>query len=213
MSGTDSRYRRYENPDDLLKELEKDVWRVLIDRMELRRILSVKRNGELNRQIESGDDLPDIDEIQILAMLEGTLANTGAFIEEAVKEVFEFLRPCHARYKTNSEFEIGKRVILCVVETKWNGGFRVDHYRQQHIRAIDNVFHALDGKGTIKTHRGPLIDAIDAAKDGSGEMEYFRFRCFRNRNLHLEFKRRDLVAKLFLCSGFLRSAFGCSRLV
>ena len=89
LSRTDSRYRRYENPDELLKELKKDVWRVLIDRMELRRILSVKRNEELNRQIETGKDLPDIDEAQILAMLEGTLANTSVLIEEAVQEVFD----------------------------------------------------------------------------------------------------------------------------
>jgi len=73
LSRTDGRYRRYENPDELLKELKKDVWRVLIDRMELRRILSVKRNEELNKQIETGEDLPDIDEAQILAMLEGAL--------------------------------------------------------------------------------------------------------------------------------------------
>ena len=136
-----------------MKELKKDVWQVLIDRMELRRILSVKRNKELRRQIETGEDLPDIDEAQILAMLEGTLANTGAFIEEAVQEVFEYLRPRHSHYKTNTEFEIGKRVILFALETKWGGGFRVDHYREQHIRAIDNVFHAMDGNGTIKTHR------------------------------------------------------------
>ena len=69
LSRTDSRYRRYEDPDELLKELKKDVWRALIDRMELRRILSAKRNEELNRQIETGKDLPDIDEAQILAML------------------------------------------------------------------------------------------------------------------------------------------------
>jgi len=185
-----------------LKELKKDVWQVLIDRMELRRILSVKRNEELRRQIETGEDLPDIDEAQILAMLEGTLANTSTFIEEAVQEVFEFLRPRNSRYKTNTEFEIGKRVILFAVENKWGGGFRVDHYREQHIRAIDNVFHALDGNGTIKTHRGPLIDAIEAAKDG--ETDYFRFKCFRNRNLHLEFKRLDLVAKLNAVVGGMR---------
>ena len=69
----------------------------------------------------------------------------------------------------------------------------MDHYREQHIRAIDNVFHALDGNGAIKTHRGPLIDAIEAAKDGAEETDYFRFRCFRNRNLHLELKQLDLV--------------------
>src|SRR5438874_1244611 len=112
LSRTDSRYRRYEDPDELLKELKKDVWRALIDRM--------------------------------------------------------------------------------------------DHYREQHIRAIDNVFHALDGNGTIKTHRGPLIDAIEAAKDGTGETDYFRFRCFRNRNLHLEFRRLDLVAKLNAVAGGMR---------
>ena len=43
LSRTDCRYRRYENPDELLKEPKKDVWRVLINRMELRRILSVKK--------------------------------------------------------------------------------------------------------------------------------------------------------------------------
>jgi len=62
----------------------------------------------------------------------------------------------------------------------------------------------LDGNGTIKTHRGPLIDAIEATKDGTGETEYFRFKCFRNRNLHLEFKTLDLVAKLNAVAGGMR---------
>ena len=56
-------------------------------------------------------------------MLEGTLANTSTFIEEAVHEVFEFLRPRNSRYKTNTEFEIGKRVILIAVENKWAVAF------------------------------------------------------------------------------------------
>ena|SRR5439155_23407886 len=47
-----------------------------------------------------------------------------------------------------------------------------------------------------------LIDAIEAAKDG--ETDYFRFKCFRNRNLHLEFKRLDLVAKLNAVAGGMR---------
>jgi hypothetical protein len=205
LSRTDSRYRRYEDPDELLKELKKDVWRVLIDRMELRRILSVKRNEELNRQIETGQDLPDIDEAQILAMLEATLTNTSTFIEEAVQEVFEYLRPRNSRYKTNTEFEIGKRVILSwAIETKWAGGFHVNSYREQMLRAVDNVFHALDGNGTIKTHRGPLIDAIEASSTGIGETEYFRFKCCRNHSLHLVFKRLDLVAKLNAVAGGMR---------
>src|SRR5216117_1395965 len=45
LSRTDSRYRRHENPDDLLKELKKDVWRVLIDRKVLRQHSSAIGRG------------------------------------------------------------------------------------------------------------------------------------------------------------------------
>ena len=139
-------------------------------------------------------------------MMEGTLAQVHTFIEEAVKEVFEFLRPPGSRFKTNSEFEIGKRVILrYACETNYQGGFRLDFYREQNIRGIDNVFHALDGNGTVHTHRGPLVDAINqCGRDGQGETQYFRFKCFLNRNLHLEFKRLDLVAKLNQVAGGMR---------
>lgn len=32
--------------------------------------------------------------------------------------------------------------------------------------------------------------------EGKGETEYFRFKCYHNGNLHLEFKRPDLVQKI-----------------
>lgn len=64
---------------------------------------------------------------------------------------------------------------------------------------MENVFHALDGKGSIsKSHRGLLVDAIEALEwrgDGRGETELFEFRCFRNGNLHLRFKRLDLLKR------------------
>jgi hypothetical protein len=77
-------------------------------------------------------------------MLEGTLANTSTFIEEAVQEVFEYLRPRNSRYKTNTEFEIGKRVILSwAVERKWDGGFHVNTDRQFSLdpSAISRAIH------------------------------------------------------------------------
>jgi hypothetical protein len=44
--------------------------------------------------------------------------------------------------------------------------------------------------------RSPLVAAIEAAEDGHGETAYFKFKCHKNRNLHLEFKRLDLVKQL-----------------
>jgi hypothetical protein len=44
-------YRRYDDPERTIKGMKQDVWRALIDRMELRRILSLARSRELDRQI------------------------------------------------------------------------------------------------------------------------------------------------------------------
>lgn len=130
-------------------------------------------------------------------------------IDEAVREVFEWLRPggWQARYKTNTQFEVGRRVIRAnCVEVGWGTNFRVSHYHEPNLTALDNVFHVLDGNGTVKTTRGPLVDAINATpKVGTGgETVYFKFKCFLNSNLHIEFKRMDLVTKLNQVAGGMR---------
>ena len=211
LSRTDRRYRDYDEPEELVKELKKDAWRALVDRMEIRRVLSVKRCEELNKQLETGEGLPDIDEPSIIAMMEQTFNNVPSLIEEAVKEVFDWLRPTGlmSRYKTNTQFEIGKRVILrCLESETWNGTrvFRVSHYYEPRVTALDNVFHCLDGNGTVKTTRGPLVDAINVTPKmvKVGETAYFKFKCFLNQNLHIEFTRLDLVAKLNQVAGGMR---------
>lgn len=88
------------------------------------------------------------------------------------------------------------------MEKGWNlGKFRVNHHRQQYITAIDNVFSMIDGHGPAKTYHGALYDAIADSPDGKGETTYFRFKCYLNGNLHLEFIRPDLVARLNIAAG------------
>lgn len=204
-----NRYLSFKEPAKLMHELKKDAWRVLVDRMELKRILSIKRTEELNAQLEKGTDLPEIEEAQILAMIEGTLAQAGTMIEEATREVFEWLTPQRGwdrEYKTNSHFQIGPKVIRGYCVERWHSNghpYHVNYHRESNLRALDNVMHALDGHAgdARKTHGGPLCDAINMSTDGTGETTYFRFRCFKNGNLHLEFRRLDLVEKLNAVAG------------
>lgn len=198
-----------DRPSDTREELKKQAWRSLVKKMEIRRILSIKRSAELDKQMETGEGLPEITEVNILAMMEGTLNNAGQFLEEAVTEVFDWLRPKKVKwgtnYKTNDEFQIGRRVILkWVVEQNYCqvGGFRVNYQREKELTALDNVFHALDGKGQLKTYHGPLWEAISkSGPQGTGQTDYFKFRACINRNLHLEFRRMDLVNKLNAIAG------------
>jgi hypothetical protein len=65
--------------------------------------------------------------------------------------------------------------------------------------------YGLTGRGSVlKSHNGPLYDAITDSSDGTGETEYFKFKCFKNQNLHVEFKRLDLVARLNAVAGGAR---------
>lgn len=207
-SGYHTRCPDWEKPEETMQYLKIQAWRVIITRIELRRVLSVARCAELDKSLETGKDLPDIEETQIWAMLEGTLAQVNQFIEEAVKEVFDFLRPWNTSYKTNQSIgqELGNKVILSwAVRAGYGRTYDVQYGGSaDKLRALDNVMMNLDGKGTVKSNRGPLVDAICSTPHeiGKGETEYFKFKCFQNGNLHLEFKRPDLLAKInAICGG------------
>lgn len=208
------RYRRasfnWGDPEDALEILRRDIWKTLVDRLEIRRMLSVARAKELDAQLDKGE-LPDITEENVAAFARGFAENLDRMLEEAVEEVFNFLRPGGraAEYKTNSQLEVPRRVILTYMVEPWGYGshpFHVGYDRPSaQLRALENVFTALDGKGSItKSHNGELVDAINQSTDGTGETAYFRFRACRNRNLHLEFLRPDLLARLNQIAGGAR---------
>lgn len=200
----------FEKPDDSIAELKREIWRLLVERLEIRRMMSMERTAKLDRQLER-EELPEITVDNVVAFCRGIEEQLPSMIQEAVTEVFDWLRPRGSQYKTNTEFEIGKKVILTyVIEEPWalSSHFRVNHHYRKNLVALENVFSALDGRGTIAkgswdSEIAGAIDQTPLHSGGRGETRYFRFRCFKNRNLHLEFKRPDLVEKLNQIAGGL----------
>lgn len=201
------RYRVLEiDAEDILENLKRETWWAIVERLEIKRLLSVKRAQELDSRLRDGD-LPEITEKTISDFAGFYVDHQRDMLEEAVNEVFDWLRPVpkYGRrvYKTNSEFEVGAKVILeNMVEPAWISHSKFRVCRDQQLTALDNVFSMLDGKGSIaKTYNGPLHDAITASETGVGETEYFAFRCCKNKNLHLEFKRLDLLKRFNMVAG------------
>ena len=194
----------WKKPEETIKEIQdktkRSAWKRIIDLLEINKVVTIKRLEEIQQNIEKGK-LPDIRVENIYDMVMSFAQNAPAFREELVKEVYEILRP-HPRwskeYKTNSQEQVGKKVILTwMIENKYGGGFRVRYGRcHDELMAIDKVFHLLDGAGIPEGYEGPLIDAIQTSPDGTGETEYFKFQCYQNNNIHLTFKRLDLVKLL-----------------
>lgn len=195
--------------DNVKAKIKKNVWKLLIDRLGIRKVLSVKRAEELDKKFNDDqngrvpDQFPEITASAVFDMLNSMTGSADEFAQEAVMEVWEFLHPSSwKKYATNeryAKFELGKKVILSWwVEGSYSQSapYRAIYQKYAEYRALDRVFHLMDGKGIPAGYNSPLIDAINTSPDGRGETEYFSFRACQNRNLHLEFKRLDLVNQL-----------------
>jgi len=204
-------YIDFEKPEARLKEVRRAIWRAMVERLEIRRLMSVKAWDELTKQIDKGD-VPELTEEAIAAMVKQFADAAPSMLEQAVAEVFDFLRPPHSEYKRNSEYEVPRRVALTLVIDTWytrtfpSKCLQPRHQAEQQLTALENVFSSLDGKGsTSKGYVSNLSEAIRKTERGAlGSTEYFEFRGFNNGALHLTFRRLDLLQKFNQIAGGAR---------
>lgn len=197
---------------EVLQSIKATCWKNLIARLEIRRILSLKRNEELSKKLSNPENLPEITFESVFETFDMLVGSANEFAKEAVKEIYEAL---HVRridasshdwerkraLKTNQRNateDLGKKIIIqYTVRPEWGGhGYRIEYGRaSDKLTALDKVFHNLDGKPfNMKGYISPLIDAIHTSgPEGIGQTDYFKFKCYGNGNLHIEFTRLDLL--------------------
>ena len=86
--------------DKIKGQIQKSAWSHVIERMSLRRMLSIKRRDELDKQIDKGE-LPELTIENVVALFTTSAENVNTYLTEAVHAVFEFLRPHGSKHKTN----------------------------------------------------------------------------------------------------------------
>ena len=157
-----------------------------------------------------GDEFAPLTEENVFGFFEQTCASFPDLIKEALREVFKWLTPSQlwTGCKTSNEFKIGKKVVLChVARLCYSGGLQVDYDRRPQVDALGNALSMLDGKGVRKNRcdkeedrklTGSYTDAWDHAWNQGIPYEdgYLIAKAFRNRNVHVTFKRDDLVEKI-----------------
>lgn len=176
-------------------------WAVICDRLEIRKMMSSKRVDQLNDQLEGkGDPLPAITSENIIGIIQGFATALPEYMDEVCCEVYDYLRPHGCKLKTSQGnlHELGNKVILSYAVDTHGHGWQISPDTRQSLNNVANVFSLLDGYGPSQGHNGELVTAILGAHPGAnaGETKYFRWRAWRNRNLHLTFKRMDLVDEL-----------------
>lgn len=192
-----------------LSNLRVSAWRAIVNNLGLYKVMSLKRTRTFDENCEQ-DKLPEINTKNVHSFLDDVMGSAHEIAIESVREVYDWLRPGANRfdpYKTNAKnarWKLGKKIILrSILEVRFNGKFWVNMHRQDHMRQLDRIMHLLDGAGIPDGYQSPLIDAINTTilPEQAGETPYFSFRCFRNGNLHLTFKRLDLIDRLNAAAG------------
>ncbi len=209
IDASDNHSSNFHDAEKAVRRMAKQAWTVLVERLELRRLLSSKRYEELQRSIQQGE-VPEITLENVTAFVQGYIDQMLPMHTEAIVEVFDWLRPRqHSRaadYKRNGREEVGERVILTyAVERGWGGKmYHVcwGNHTRERLQALENVLNMLDGRGFIsKGHFSDVQNAIAESATGHGETDLFEFRCHKNGNLHLRFKRRDLLKRFNMRAG------------
>jgi hypothetical protein len=201
---------QFSHPVDACLYVGRVYWQKFVEDTGVKSMMSIKKREELDRQLypdrcrsyhDESAKLPPFEEAQVYAFFDSICGGAGEMIKEAIREVFEWLRPSHKHYKTNDEFQIGRKVILGYMAEHYTG---VAYRRRAEVDALGNVLYMLDGKG-VRKHPDTLSNAISNAWRTSDtyEDEYLIAKRFANQNAHITFKRPDLIAQINASSGEL----------
>lgn len=176
------------------KNLDYWAWTSLQRLSGLRSLMDEKVAKEFKKQLEERPPPFTADNIKATYM--GLAADSQNIFERGLINVFK--SASSSWHVTNSSFRINPRCILtrmCRGKGRF-GGLNYNGAREQ-LQDLERVFFVLDGKRPPEG--GNAADIFEAALKESqtvADSEYFSVRMFPvNGNMHLKFKRLDLVEK------------------
>lgn len=193
--------QRFGAKRETLKSLKFHAWMFVVQRTGITDFLTHKRTRQLYKQIED-NNMPEFNFYEINKFIEDAMMNAKHLVQQTAEEVYEFIKP-NTGHVTNrySKGAPPKAIITGIFDTymSWHDpiqqpSINVNYYEK--LRDLDNIFHSMDGVG-IAHYPDDLKTVIESSK-GSGccETDYFRCKWYKNGNLHVEFKRMDLMNQL-----------------
>lgn len=199
-------FRDDQNFDRVLLEslniVHRNAWKGIIQKTQIKKLLTRKRRDQLDNQLEEGK-LPELDHKTLADMLSDMSKSIDKYFKEAVKEIFEKLRPRRSGLSTNSEFEIGKKVIVWGMISSWSSLPSLSRDGESDLNSMENVFSLLEGKGIVKYPDDAATIVKEAMDKGlwNCETKYFELKWHKNENMHIVFKRLDLVNEINRIAG------------
>lgn len=174
--------------------IDRQAWLHLLDISGIGAMMDATAHSAFQEQLSK--EPPELNHQNVSATFSTLYHDREAIFRRGVVKVFSSLS---RDKKTNKGFALGKKIILVRAFSAW--GYW-NHYRNTNhqIDDIERVFLILDGKQTLEYGRASekLSVAIRNRRKDSQEIEtdYMVFKPCKNGNLHVQFRRLDLVEQV-----------------
>lgn len=178
------------------RDIDRKLWRTAFDKTGLMQLMDAQARTDFERDLHINP--PEFTEDNIRSTFLTQMQSADDMFARGLVNVFLRLSD---NYKTNSNepFKVGKKAIMTyMIGASFRGGLEIGRgfysRASDRLNDIDRVFKVLDGQ---QHHARSLETAMNAAfkeyeiyEDG-----YYRAKAFKNGNLHIQFKREDLLEK------------------
>ncbi|WP_164707326.1 DUF4942 domain-containing protein [Metapseudomonas otitidis] len=174
-------------------ELDTSMWRRALDLTGFKQLMDAEALAVFEKSLSPRP--PEFTEGTIRATFIDLRINAVSMFQRGVVNVFRRLSDS---YKTNADepFRIGRKAVMSyMIRPSYRKGLAIAHHGADRLNDLDRVFMTLD-KQPFQARS--LESAMNAAFEERQIFEngYYRARAFKNGNLHIEFKRLDLLEKV-----------------
>lgn len=175
-------------------ELDQSMWRRAFDLTGFKQLMDAEAVAAFERSL--APKTPEFTEANIRATFIDLQINADHMFRRGIFNVFRYLSD---DYRTNASepFRIGRKVVMSwMVGPSFRKGMQIKYgWAADKLNDLDRVFQTLDGK---PFQARSLEMAMTAAFEEGAvfENELYRAKAFKNGNMHLEFKRQDLLDKV-----------------
>lgn len=178
----------------VIAELDASLWRRAFDLTGFSQLMDAEAVAEFERSLSPKP--PEFIEGNIRSTFIDLKNQADFLFRRGIVNVFRYLSDA---YKTNARepFRVGRKIIIgYMIEPAFGGGMRVRIGNGgDKLNDIDRVMATLGGKQFKPRELESAMNAAFKAGD-IYEDDAYRAKAFKNGNLHLEFKRQDLLDKL-----------------
>jgi hypothetical protein len=193
--------------NEFKKDLQKAGWKFIFNKMDLRKNTTQGLMDDINKFVEQQSEIP-FTMRNIYHMLDMVVQTTGQRMDKAILQAFDTITEHHhdnrqylKGWKTNSHFLVGKKFILpsCVSPSKEYGYTSTTYsylsgYKSDTIADLEKAlcFANSINYDDIKTVYQSIGRNLYAEYY---ESYFFKYKAFKNGNMHFEFINDDIRGK------------------